>query len=79
MVKIHYGNKGRGGGGANRGQARKGAKATAGGGVADARFKIISKKRSTMGDARNVLAQLARGHDAREKLEKIRNLKQGKV
>ena len=45
----------------------------------DARLKIISKNRSKVVDARDKLASLARNSDAREKLEKIRNLKQGKV
>ena len=47
--------------------------------VGDARFKIIAKNRSTMVDARDKLASLAKKVDARQKLQLIRNLKQGKV
>jgi hypothetical protein len=47
--------------------------------VGDARSKIIAKKRLTMTDARDKLASIAKTMDARQKLQKIRNLKQGKV
>jgi hypothetical protein len=47
--------------------------------VRDARLKIIAKNRSHMTDARDKLASLAKTTDARQKLVKIRNLKQGKV
>jgi len=47
--------------------------------VKDARLKIIAKNRSHMTDARDKLASLAKTTDARQKLVKIRNLKQGKV
>ena len=53
-----------------------------GGGVGaggDARLKIIAKNRSKVTDARDKLGLLAKTTDARQKLEKIRNLKQGKV
>ena len=46
---------------------------------ADARLKIISKNRSKVVDARDKLVSLAKGSDAREKLVKIRNLREGKV
>ena len=49
------------------------------GNVKDARLKIIAKNRSHMTDARDKLASLAKTTDARQKLVKIRNLKQGKV
>ena len=45
----------------------------------DARNKLISKHRQSMGDARDRLAMMAKKTDARDKLKKIRNLKQGKV
>lgn len=45
----------------------------------DARMQIIKKKRAGVVDARDQLAKLAKGTDARKKLEKIRNLKAGKV
>ena len=45
----------------------------------DARLKIISKNRSKVVDARDKLVSLAKGSDARQKLVKIRNLKEGKV
>ncbi len=46
----------------------------------DARLKIISKNRAGISDAREKLVKLAHGGgDARKKLEKIRNLKAGKV
>ena len=48
--------------------------------VEDARSKLISRQREKMTDARDKLVQLAKtGGDARNKLDKIRNLKQGKV
>jgi hypothetical protein len=53
-----------------------------GGGVGaggDARLKIIAKKRSQVTDARDRLASMAKTTDARQKLEKIRNIKEGKV
>ena len=45
----------------------------------DARNRLISKQRASMGDARDRLAMMAKQTDARDKLKKIRNLKQGKV
>ena len=45
----------------------------------DARLKIISRNRSKVVDARDKLVSLAQGSDARQKLVKIRNLKEGKV
>eukprot|EP00095_Tigriopus_kingsejongensis_P006488 maker-scaffold676_size113663-snap-gene-0.27 protein:Tk06488 transcript:maker-scaffold676_size113663-snap-gene-0.27-mRNA-1 annotation:"polymerase delta-interacting protein 3" len=48
-------------------------------GVPDARFKLIAQNRSQIRDARDRLASLAQGQDARKKLEKIRNLKAGKL
>lgn len=45
----------------------------------DARLKIISRNRSKVVDARDKLCSLAKGSDARQKLVKIRNLKEGKV
>ena len=45
----------------------------------DARLKIISKNRSKVVDARDKLVSLAKTSDARQKLTKIRNLKEGKV
>ena len=45
----------------------------------DARNRLIAKNRTTIVDARDKLAKLAKGTDARQKLEKIRNLKQGKL
>ena len=45
----------------------------------DARLKIISRNRSKVVDARDKLVSMARGSDARQKLVKIRNLKEGKV
>ena len=47
--------------------------------VQDARMKLIKKNRTQFRDARDKLAKLAKGSDARQKLEKIRNLKAGKV
>jgi len=52
-----------------------GAKVTGG----DARLKIISKNRSKVVDARDKLVSLAKTSDARQKLVKIRNLKEGKL
>ena len=56
-------------------------KGTAGSQVkgSDARLKIISRSRSNIVDARDKLVSLAKGSDARQKLVKIRNLKEGKV
>ena len=45
----------------------------------DARLRIISRNRSKVVDARDKLVSLAKGSDARQKLVKIRNLKEGKV
>ena len=45
----------------------------------DARLKIISNNRSKVVDARDKLVSLAKTSDARQKLTKIRNLKEGKV
>ena len=45
----------------------------------DARLKLIKKQMGEMTDARDMLAYKARGMDARDKLNKIRNLKQGKL
>ena len=47
--------------------------------VVDARLKIIANNRSKVVDARDKLASLAKKTDARQKLQKIRNLKEGKV
>ena len=47
--------------------------------VGDARLKIIAKNRSKVVDARDKLASLAKKTDARQKLQKIRNFKEGKV
>lgn len=47
--------------------------------VKDARLKIISKNRTKVKDAREKLVSIAKTTDARQKLEKIRNLKAGKV
>ena len=41
--------------------------------VEDARFKIIQKKRKTITDARDKLAQIAKQSDARLKLQKLRS------
>ena len=60
----------------------KGASAKSGGPSAngsDVRLKIISRNRSKVVDARDKLVSLAQGSDARQKLVKIRNLKEGKV
>ncbi len=45
----------------------------------DARNTIIAKNRSNVVDARDKLASLAKKMDARQKLVKIRNFKEGKV
>jgi hypothetical protein len=62
---------------------KKALKNRAGGGPAlitgDARNRIIAKSRTNMVDARDKLAKLAKGSDARLKLQKIRNLKEGKL
>ena len=50
-----------------------------GGGVADARQKIIQSNRFKTGDARDKLAKLAKNTDARSKLEKIRGMKAGNL
>jgi len=50
------------------------------GGVGDARQKIIAANRDKTVDARDKLAQLAKGMgDARQKLQKIRNMKDGNL
>lgn len=43
-----------------------------GGGVTDARFKIIQKNRLKMTDARDKLAEIAKQSDARLKIDKLR-------
>ena len=48
-------------------------------GMKDARLHLIKKHRSEMTDARDMLVKMAKGQDARAKLQKIRNLKEGKV
>ena len=45
------------------------------GGIGDARQKIIAANRDKTVDARDKLSQLARGQDARQKLQKLKNLK----
>lgn len=45
--------------------------------VQDARQKLIQKKRSNVKDARDVLAKIAKGQDARNKLNKIRQRRNG--
>ena len=66
-----------------RQQARSQAILAARGGAAgkgDARALLIAKKRGAITDARDKLVQMARtGGDARNKIQKIRNLKEGKV
>ena len=50
--------------------------------VADARAVLLAKRKRQMmagGDARDRLGQMAKTTDARAKLTKIKNLKQGKV
>lgn len=60
-----------------KGGAAKSAGSNANG--SDARLKIISRNRSKVVDARDKLVSLAKGSDARQKLVKIRNLKEGKL
>ena len=48
-------------------------------GVTDARNKIIAKTINKTGDARGRLAVIAQGTDARKRLERLRNLKDGKL
>ncbi len=86
MVKFvanrSRGGRGRGAAAAGRGRggASAGARGVRTGGVADARNKIVNKQRAGMVDARDKLVKMAKtGGDARQKLDKIRNLKQGKV
>ena len=67
-LKRRRGGSGSGGGGASPG-----------GKIVDARMKIIAKNRSKVVDARDKLVKLAKGTDARQKLQKIRNLREGKV
>merc|ERR1719418_533312 len=50
-----------------------------GGGVSDARQRIIQANRTKTGDAREKLAKLAKNTDARAKLEKIRGLRDGNL
>lgn len=50
---------------------RLGVKPTSGG-VADARQKIIQKKRKNVVDARDILAKMAKTQDARNKINKLR-------
>jgi len=73
--------RGRGGYSSGRGRGRgRGGGAPSPGHVADARQAIIRKQRAEMKDAREKLVSLAkRGGDARQKLEKIRNLREGKL
>ncbi|CAH0555212.1 unnamed protein product [Brassicogethes aeneus] len=47
--------------------------------VQDARQKIVQKKRTTVVDARDVLAKIAKTQDARSKLNKIREVRGGKT
>ncbi|XP_068898010.1 polymerase delta-interacting protein 3-like isoform X2 [Tenebrio molitor] len=47
--------------------------------IQDARQKLIQKKRSTVKDARDVLAKIAKGQDARNKLNKLRQKRGGIV
>ena len=78
VSKYNRGGKAKGAGGQTR-KAKVGVKAKKSGAVMDARLKIIRKKRSGMVDARDMLAKMAKTTDAREKLQKIRNLKAGKM
>jgi hypothetical protein len=48
-------------------------------GAVDARALLLAKKRNSITDARDRLGQMAKTTDARKKIEKIRNIKQGKV
>ena len=76
MVKVAAGRaKGGGGGLAGRLGVRKGG----GGGIQDARQKIIQSNRTKTGDARDKLASLAKNTDARSKLDRIRNMKDGNL
>ena len=50
-----------------------------GGGVLDARQKIIQANRGQIGDARDKLAKIAKTTDARSKLERIRGLRDGNL
>jgi len=76
MVKVAAGRaKGGGGGLAGRLGVRKGG----GGGIQDARQKIIQSNRTNIGDARDKLSKLAKNTDARSKLERIRNMKDGNL
>jgi hypothetical protein len=63
----------------DKGAGIKGAAAGGRPRVKDARLKLISKHRSEIVDARDVIAKMAKNTDARQKLQKIRNLKQGKL
>jgi len=47
--------------------------------VGDARQKIIQANRGKTGDARDKLGKMAKNTDARQKLEKLRNMKEGKL
>lgn len=47
--------------------------------VKDARLAILKNKRKNMKDARDMLVNKAKTMDARDKLVKIRNFKNGKV
>jgi len=61
--------------------ARLGMKGRGAGGavVGDARQKIIQANRVKTGDARDKLGKIAKNMDARQKLEKLRNMKEGKL
>lgn len=74
MVRVAPGGGARKGGGI---AARLGVK----GGVAigDARHKINQATRAKTSDARDILSANAKGMDARQKLERLRNLKEGKL
>ena len=50
-----------------------------GGGVTDARQKIIQANRGQIGDARDKLSKLAKTTDARSKLERIRGQRDGNL
>merc|ERR1719175_197012 len=50
-----------------------------GGVVGDARQKIIQANRVKTGDARDKLGKIAKSMDVRQKLEKLRNLKDGNL
>ena len=91
MVRTSASNNRTNGAGAKRGAPRSGPRKMLKGrfkgpalklGAAngsDARLKIISKNRSKLVDARDKLVSLAKGSDARQKLVKLRNLREGKV